>query len=315
MPENRVIIVVGPTCVGKTGLSALIAKKLGGEVVSADSMQIYRGMDIGTGKPTSDETLGVVHRLIDIIEPSEVYSAGRFLEDASTAIDAMHAKGRIPVVAGGTGLYVRAMTKGLFKGPDADLPLRDSLLKAEEETPGCLYERLQGLDPDVCRNIEPADTRRIVRALEVCLSADNTVTALRTLSTNPMPYEFIKIGLKRDRKELYAGIEARVDKMIERGLVEEVKRVLELEPSYTALQAIGYKEIAEYLRGGYSLDEAVRLVKRNTKRYAKRQFTWFNKEECVKWIDVTGVVDAEEMLNRVCEEERALCNIIYNEER
>jgi tRNA dimethylallyltransferase len=294
--ENRVILLVGPTCVGKTGAAVLLATELGTEIISADSMQIYRHMDIGTEKPTPGQRAAVRHHMIDIVEPSEDYSAGRYIEAVAPVIEALHQRGRIPVVTGGTGLYIKAMTRGLFRGPSADWDLRKEL---ESENPHVLYERLSRLDPETARAVMPSDTRRIVRALEVCITSGQSMSAIKTALTSPLPHEFVKVGLSRDRKELYRMIEERVDGMLERGLVEEVKGLLRMGPSRAPMQAIGYKEVAAYLRGEYTLDEAVRLIKRNTKRYAKRQFTWFRKEEGLHWVDVTGLREDREVLEKI----------------
>lgn len=302
---NKVIILLGPTGVGKTEVSILLAKALGTEIISADSMQIYSGMDIGTAKPSEEQRMSVKHHMIDIISPSEPYSVGRYIEDVMPVIEALHRKGKIPIVAGGTGLYIKAMTRGIFSGPSADWKLREELTLLEEGQAGALYSYLQELDPEAALRIMPADARRIIRALEVCLKAQRGISEFQQKLTTPLPYEFIKIGLTRERKELYRMLEARVDKMIEAGLVDEVKKLIAIHQftgfpihPFTALQAIGYKEIAMYLNGEIPLEEAIRLIKRDTKRYAKRQFTWFNKEEDIHWIDITGIQDVNEISKR-----------------
>lgn len=294
--QGKVILLVGPTCVGKTEVSILLAEELKTEIISADSMQIYRHMDIGTEKPTPGQRKRVRHHMIDVVEPGEGYSTGRYVEAVRPIIEGLHRKGRMPVVTGGTGLYIKAMTRGLFKGPSADWALREELLKESTDT---LYGRLNRLDPEAAREIRPTDKRRVVRALEVCLLSGKKFSELKRKHTAPLPYDFIKIALSRDRKELYAMIEKRVDSMFERGLVEEVENLLALNPSKTPMQAIGYKEVAAHLSGECSLDEAVWLIKRNTKRYAKRQFTWFGKEEGLNWADVTGLQEAGAALNKI----------------
>jgi len=297
--DKKVIILLGPTGVGKTGASILLAKALDTEIISADSMQIYRHMDIGTAKSTGEERAMVKHHMIDIVDPWEAYSTGKYIGAVSPLIDELHRKGKIPVVVGGTGLYIKAMTRGIFSGPSADWSLREELLSMEKEENGFLYNRLKELDPQAAERIKQNDTRRIIRALEVCLKSDMSMSAIQKKLTSPPPYEFIKIGLYRDRKELYRMIEMRVYRMIETGLVEEVRHILEMNPDRTPMQAIGYKEIAQYLQGAIILEEAVRLIKRGTKRYAKRQFTWFKREEGIHWIDVTGVSDSFEIFLRI----------------
>ena len=297
--ENRILILTGPTCVGKTGVSLLIAEYLDTEIISADSMQIYRGMDIGTAKPSHDERRRVRHHMIDIVEPSERYSAGRYIDDVMPIIRSLHSRGVIPLVVGGTGLYIRAMTRGIFDAPQSDPELRAYLRELEEASPGILYGKLQELDPEKASLIKPGDLRRIIRALEVILKTGSPMSVLEREFTKPLPYEFIKIGLTRQRRELYRMIEERVDEMFRQGLVEEVKRLLERNPSETPLQAIGYKEVIAYLRGEQSLDETVHLVKRATKRYAKRQFTWFRKEPGIQWVDITGLRDERDIFEKV----------------
>lgn len=296
---NKVIILLGPTGVGKTGTSILLAKAFDTEIISADSMQIYRGMDIGTAKPSEGQRAAVKHHMIDIVDLSEPYSVGRYIEDVKPIIETLHKKGKIPIVVGGTGLYIKAMTRGIFSGPSADWKLRDELVALEEEQNGVLYNYLQELDPDAAAKIMPADTRRIIRALEVCLKAKQGISELQQRLTKPLACEFIKIGLTRDRDELYKIIEERVDGMIKAGLVDEVKKILSMNPDKIPMQAIGYKEIAMYINGNIKLEEAVRLIKRGTKRYAKRQFTWFKKEEDIHWIDITGIHDSNEIFMRV----------------
>lgn len=296
---NKVIILLGPTGVGKTGTSILLAKAFDTEIISADSMQIYRGMDIGTAKPSEEQRAAIKHHMIDIVDLSEPYSVGRYIEDVKPIIETLHKKGKIPIVVGGTGLYIKAMTRGIFSGPSADWKLRDELVALEEEQNGVLYNYLQELDPDAAAKIMPADTRRIIRALEVCLKAKQGISELRQRLTKPLACEFIKIGLTRDRDELYKIIEERVDGMIKAGLVDEVKKILSMNPDKIPMQAIGYKEIAMYINGNIKLEEAVRLIKRGTKRYAKRQFTWFKKEEDIHWIDITGIHDSNEIFMRV----------------
>lgn len=288
---NRVIILLGPTGIGKTGASLMLAQELGTEIISADSMQIYRCMDIGTAKPSPEELRAVKHHMINIIDPSESYSAGKYMERVVPIIERLHSEGRTPLLVGGTGLYIKALTRGLFSGPDADWDLRSNLLSMEVNDRGCLFSLLSEIDPETSEKISRNDTRRIVRALEVCLKSEEKISSLQRRLTSPLPYEFIKLGLTRDRKELYRIIEKRVDDMIEKGLTQEVRKLLELHPDKTPLQAIGYKEIASYLSGETSREEAILLIKRNTKRYAKRQFTWFAKEDGITWVDVTGIHD------------------------
>ncbi|MEW6419411.1 MAG: tRNA (adenosine(37)-N6)-dimethylallyltransferase MiaA [Nitrospirota bacterium] len=320
---KKVIIILGPSGVGKTGVSILLAKELNTEIISADSMQIYRHMDIGTAKPTQEEKAMVKHHMIDIVDPWESYSTGRYITAVAPIIEGLHKTKKIPIVVGGTGLYIKAMTRGIFSGPSADWALREELLSMEKDEKGSLYNYLKELDTEAAEKITPTDTRRIVRALEVCLKSNKSMSEIQKKLTKPLPFEFIKIGLSRERKGLYRMIEERVDKMVENGLIEEVNQVIELirdaetqrhgdteifsvsplprfsVSSFSAMQAIGYKEIAMYLHGKITLEEAIRLIKRGTKRYAKRQFTWFRKEEGIHWVDITGIDDSKEIFMRI----------------
>jgi len=289
---NKVIIILGPTGVGKTEASILFAKSIDAEIISADSMQIYKFMNIGTAKPTPEQLKKVKHHMIDIVNPWESFSTGRYISMVKETIKDIHNRGKIPVVTGGTGLYIKAMTRGIFTGPHADWELRERLISIEKEKEGTLYNYLRKLDPETSSKISPNDLRRIIRALEVCIKTNTPISELQKSLTIPLPYEFIKIGLSRERRELYKLIEQRVDLMIEKGLVEEVKNILKMKPDKTPLQAIGYKEIIKYLNNEISLPEAIKLIKRNTKRYAKRQFTWFKKETDILWIDITGIYDS-----------------------
>ena len=237
--------------------------------------------------------------MVDVVEPSESFSAGRYVEMVKPIIEEIHHKGKMPIIVGGTGLYIRAMTKGLFSGPSADWRLRDDLLTMDEEAPGTLYDYLGKVDPDAAARISSGDRRRVIRALEVYLGAEKGISELQYSLTAPLPYRFIKIGLTKKRDELYRSIERRVDEMISRGLVGEVRCVQGMALGKTSHQAIGYKEIAGFLEGAMSLDEAVRLIKKRTRNYAKRQLIWFRKEADVKWIDVTGISSPVEVFRAI----------------
>jgi len=308
--NNTVIIILGPTAVGKTGISILLAKALKTEIISADSMQIYKHMDIGTAKPSPAELSDVPHHLINILLPDESFSAGLFRDSAVKLINELHQRNKIPLIVGGTGLYIRTLTRGLFEGPSADWKLRDELMEAERSHgKGHLYEYLKKLDPEAAKKIEPNDVRRIIRAIEVSLN-DNSTSTRRSNRTKPEPYNFIKIGLTRERKELYRLIEQRVEKMMHDGLQEETERLFKLNPSAAALQSLGYKEIGSYIAGEASLDEAVDLIKKRTRNYAKRQMTWFRKEPDITWVDVTGVMDADGILAKVLNEVEIIKKLI-----
>ena len=310
---NTVVIIVGPTGVGKTSFSILLAKALKTEIISADSMLVYRKMDIGTAKPSTDELTAVPHHLINILSPAETFSAGLFKKMAVEIIDALHRKNRVPIIAGGTGLYIRALTAGLFEGPDADEGLREKLKEEEKfHGRGHLYNKLKRVDPEAADKIEPNDLRRIVRALEVSMKEKKGITEIRNSSTVPMDYDFIKVGLSRDREELYPMIEARVDKMMESGLLNETEQLLKEKPNRTAMQALGYKEMKLYLDGEVDLTEAVRLIKKRTKMYAKRQYTWFRKEPDIHWLDISGITTAEGIFEKAINDIEILKELIYS---
>jgi len=311
--NNTVIIILGPTGVGKTAVSIQIAKALDTEIISADSMLVYKHMNIGTAKPSSEELREVPHHLIDIAEPDELFSAGLFKEKATAIIEDIHGKGKIPLVVGGTGLYISTLTRGLFDGPSADEELRKKLMEEERQHgDGHLYRKLQRIDHNAAEKIELNDMRKIIRALEISHIGGQGVLKSKSETTAPSDYDFIKLGLSRDRKELYDMINKRVDQMMDAGLLKETKQLLELRPNRTALQALGYKEIRMYLDGAVDLQEAMRLTKKRSRMYAKRQYTWFRKEPEINWVDITGIMDAEGIYSKVLNEVEILKKIIYS---
>jgi tRNA dimethylallyltransferase len=301
--EKPILIIAGPTAVGKTDASILLAQESGAEIVSADSMQIYRGMDIGTAKPTPEQRKLVYHHLIDVAEPNQPYSVGDYLRDARAAIAAILASGGLPLVVGGTGLYIRALTRGLFHGPPADLELREQLLRRESEgQPGTLYSDLVKVDPEAAIKIHPNDLRRTVRSLEVYYLKDRKLSDFqREHAFKDRPYRFHMVFLVRSRSELYPRIEQRVEQMIESGLEAEVRSLMDrgYSPELASMQGLGYKHFLDHFLGKTSRDEAVALIKRDTKRYAKRQFTWFRREPETVWIDITGLTQAREVNERI----------------
>ena len=301
--DKPILIIAGPTAVGKTDASILLARESGAEIVSADSMQVYRGMDIGTAKPTKDQRQLAYHHLIDIVEPDQPYSVGEYLRDARTAIDGIIAAGSIPIVVGGTGLYIRALMRGLFHGPPADLELRERLLQREAEgEPGTLYADLVKIDAEAAIKIHPNDLRRTVRALEVYYLRDKKLSDFqREHAFQDRTHTFRLIFLVRARTELYPRIEERVDRMIEEGLEAEVKTLLDrgYSPGLPSMQGLGYKQFTDCFSGNTSRDEAIALLKRDTKRFAKRQFTWFRREDDAVWVDITGLTQPEDIVERI----------------
>lgn len=302
MSNKQILIIAGPTAVGKTDASILLAGELGAEIVSADSMQIYRGMDIGTAKPTKEQRALVFHHMIDIVEPDQPYSVGDYLRDARAAIDGIISSGSLPLVVGGTGLYIRALTRGLFHGPPADLELRERLIQRESDGPGSLYSDLAKVDPDAAIKIHPNDLRRTVRALEVFYLRDRKLSDFhRDHAFQDVPYRFQLFFLARNRGELYHRIEQRVEQMIADGLEAEVKVLMERGYSgeLPSMQGLGYQHFISCFLGKSSREEAAALLKRDTKRYAKRQFTWFRREPKAIWIDVTGLSEPGEIVSRI----------------
>lgn len=286
---EKILVVTGPTATGKTALSVELAKKLGGEIVSADSMQIYRGMDIGTAKVTKAEMQNIPHHMIDIADPSEDYSVSRYVEEADAAVRGILSRGRLPIVAGGTNLYIDSLIAGLdFAEKAEDAALRESLNKQYDDIGGeAMLEHLRGFDPERAAKLHPADKRRIVRAVEIYILTGETITRHdEETKKRPKRYDAVKIALTfADRAVLYDRINARVDKMVSDGLFDEVKGLLDsgLSPSCTSMQAIGYKEPAAYFRGEMSRDEAIELIKLSSRRYAKRQLTWLRRDTTVLW--------------------------------
>ena len=286
---SRLVVLSGPTASGKTALGVLLAQTLDGEVVSADSMQIYRRMDIGTAKPTADEMRGVKHHMIDVAEPEEDYSVARYVEEASACVDDILARGKLPLVVGGTGLYIDSLLSGrTFAGGPVDPALRTELSERYDEigANGLLGE-LRKVDPERAAKLHPSDKKRIVRALEVYILTGKTITQ-HDAETQAIPprYEAARIALDYlDRADLYDRIDRRVDLMLEQGLVDEVRALLDsgVPRTCTAMQAIGYKEIVRALDGVCTLDEAAEGIRRESRRYAKRQLTWLRRGD-YHWI-------------------------------
>ena len=287
LESPQVILIVGPTASGKTEYSLKLAKKLKGEIISADSMQAYVGMDIGTSKPSLKQMQTVPHHLINILKPNEEYSAALFREEAGRAIEDIIKRKKQPIIVGGSGLYIKALVDGIFEGPSADWKLRRRLQKeAERYGNEFLYERLKKLDPKAALKIASQNTRRIIRALEVIEKTKKLFSQLK-LKTKGIAskYAIKMIGLAMPREKLYKRIDERADRMFEDGLVKEVKGILKkYSPlSRTASQALGYKEVIGYLNNLHTLEEAIRLTKRNTRHFAKRQLTWFRNDPRVRW--------------------------------
>lgn len=290
MNKPKILCVVGPTASGKTDYAVELALKCGGEVVSCDSMQIYKHMDIGTAKPTADEMKGVKHHMIDIIEPNESFSVARFSEMARECIDDILLRGKMPVLCGGTGLYFDSTINNInFIQMDTDEEYRKDLESAAKEFGNeYVYKILKRVDEESAESIHPNNLKRVIRALEIYKTTGKKKSELDKEQLSEPLYEPEITGLMRDREVLYDRINKRVDIMMEKGLIEEVSELIKMgiDTEATSMQAIGYKEIIEYLDGKTSLSNAVDKIKRESRRYAKRQLTWFKRNEKIHWINI-----------------------------
>jgi len=293
-------VLIGPTASGKTAVALELARRHSLEVVSVDSMQVYRGMDIGTAKPTPDERARVPHHLIDVLDPSQRCNVGVFCRMAHEAMDEIRARGRRPLIVGGTPLYLKGLIWGLTDGPAAAPDVR-ARLEAEGRDHGSavLHERLRALDPEAAARIHPNDVHRLVRALEVLEVTGQPISRTQCHFDGPPRLPQVMVGLRWPRAQLYARIEERVDTMMERGLLDEVKS-LQGRMGGQARQALGYKELTSYLAGQCSLEEAVRRIKRDTRRFAKHQLTWFRRFAQVHWIDAAQCASVQELATK-CE--------------
>jgi tRNA dimethylallyltransferase len=284
--KPRVAALVGPTAVGKTEVALTLAARLGAEIVNADSLQVYRQMDIGTAKPTQAERTQVTHHLIDVVDPPEPYDAARYSQEGRQVLAELHDHGVPALVVGGTGLYLKALLSGLFAEGAPRAKVRDRL-RREAEVVGlpALYKRLLHLDPVTAMRLHPHDTYRIVRALEVMEATGQPLSALIAAHRfQDAPYQVLKLGLALPREELYRRIELRVEVMLEQGWLEEVKGLLDrYPPTLKPLQALGYRHLINYLTGRWSWAEALTLLARDTRRYAKRQLTWFGSDPQIRW--------------------------------
>ena len=315
MKNNKVIVIVGPTASGKTGLSIELAKRYNGEIVSADSMQIYKDMNIATAKPTIEEMCGIKHHLIDFLNPGETYSVGQYVLDAENAISDILSRDKMPIVCGGTGLYVDSLINGInFTEDSSDDKIRNELYQiAETEGIDYLLNVLKEFDPDSYENLsQQRNLRRIIRAIEFYKVTGKTITQQNIESQNTSSkFDYLIIGLNADdRQFIYDRINRRVDLMIESGLIEETKSVLQMNLSDTSIKAIGYKELIPYINNQSSLDDCIEKLKMETRRYAKRQLTWFRRNKMINWIYIdrysslndivkvaVDIIDKKEFLN------------------
>ncbi|WP_202077293.1 tRNA (adenosine(37)-N6)-dimethylallyltransferase MiaA [Caldalkalibacillus salinus] len=298
MNKEKLLVIIGPTAVGKTKLSVSLAQRFNGEVISGDSMQIYRGMDIGTAKITPDEMQGVPHHLIDLREPWESFSVNEFQTLATDHITQINQRGRLPLLVGGTGLYVQSVTHQFQFAEDS----RDEEVRQKWETylqkhgREALHQALAQKDPIYAEQLHPNNTRRVIRALEIIETTGQSMAEYQGEWEKSSPYELAMVGLTMERQKLYERINHRVDLMIQDGLIEEVQRLLDegVPVDCQSFSGIGYKEILGYLTGELEREEAIALLKRNTRRFAKRQHTWFRRMKDIQWFDVTALDRWEE---------------------
>jgi len=289
LEKESLVLICGPTASGKTGLALRLADTFPLEIISVDSRQVYRKLDIGTAKPTAEETALVRHHLVDLVEPEDPFTVADFVSLAAQAVRDITARHKLPLVVGGTGLYIRALTCGLAETPACDPAVR-ARLETEAQVLGIevLYRRLQRVDPVMAARLNPGDQLRIIRALEVEFLAGRPMSEIQSQHRfSEAPYRVLKFGLQLDREHLYQRIEQRVDAMVQAGLVDEVAGLVEsgVPPEVKGLNTIGYREIVGDLRGEHDLEQAIELIKRNSRRYAKRQMTWFRRDSSIIWVD------------------------------
>jgi len=299
--KQKVIVIIGPTAVGKTRLSVELAQRVNGEIISGDSMQIYKEMDIGTAKVSKEEMQGVPHYLIDVKEPTEPYSVAEFQREVRELIDVISKKGCVPIIAGGTGLYIQSVLYDYqFSDTGKDEEIRLRLEKqVEEEGMERVFEELRRIDPVSAENIHPNNVRRVIRALEVFHSTGKTMAEYQESQEQELLYDVAFVGLTMDREVLYDRINLRVDLMVEQGLFEEVESLYKKGiRDCQSIQAIGYKELYGYFDGKLSKEQAIEALKQNSRRYAKRQLTWFRNKMDVTWFDMTGA-DIEVILEEI----------------
>lgn len=299
------VVILGPTAVGKSQIAVHLAQALGTEILAADSRQVYKGMDIGTEKPTVGDRGGVPHRLIDLVDPDQPFNVGMYRRSALEEIRRVQQVGRLPLVVGGTGLYIRALTRGLWDGPPADWNVRAQLMEeAQRHGSSGLYARLSAVDPDLAGGLHPHDTVKIIRGLEVYQLVGRPLSQIhRSHGFQDQPFSSLLIGLHRDRQALYQRIDDRIDSEITRGLVEETEKLLNqgYGRHLSSMKGLGYRQISGFLRAEYDFDEAVRMLKRDTRHFAKRQMTWFRKEPHVQWISLSEDTSSEKIAMEILE--------------
>jgi tRNA dimethylallyltransferase len=299
--DPLLVVIVGPTASGKTALSLMLAERFGGEILNCDSVAVYREFEIGTAKPSPEERAKVPHHLLDICSPEEAMTAGEYARRGRAVLDALKARGRLPIVVGGTGLYLRALLEGFFPGPQRSEELRQRLrTSATKNRPAHLHRMLSRLDRAAAEKIHPNDEPKLIRAIEVCLAARKPMSELWEQGREPLRgFRILRIGLDPERQQLYARINKRAAKMFETGLVEETERLLQKHPASPVLGSLGYKQAAQLLRGELTREEAITAAQQGHRNYAKRQMTWFRREPGVVWMQ--GFGDEDEIRSKAAE--------------
>ncbi len=299
--ERKVIVITGPTCSGKTELGILLAGFFNTEIISADSRQFYKYLDIGTAKPDADSLTKVKHHFINSLKPDEYYNASKFEKDALEIVEKLVQNNKIPIILGGSGLYIKALVDGIFDSADIDSVYRNFMLKQKELYGNdYIYNELVKVDPESALKMLPQNWKRVLRALEVYHLTGEPIWKQQQKHNRNLNLEFYEFGLNWERNKLYSNIEYRIDQMISSGLVEEVKNILNMgyDKRLNSLNTVGYKEIISYLDGEVTLEKAIELIKRNTRRYAKRQLTWFNGDKRIIWFSIKNKND----LSKIAEE-------------
>ncbi|MCX7875741.1 MAG: tRNA (adenosine(37)-N6)-dimethylallyltransferase MiaA [Melioribacteraceae bacterium] len=300
--ERKVIVIVGPTCSGKSDIAFNIAKKFDTEIISADSRQIYKQLNIGTAKPSNEQLRLVKHHFINELDLENVFDASKFEIKGLKIIEELFSKNKLPIVCGGTGLYIKALIDGIISTVPNDITLRQDLLNKRLIFGNeYIYNELKKVDPKAAEKMLPQNWKRIIRALEVFHITGNSILDIQKNLLRDKNIVFLQFGLRWNREILYNRINKRVNNMIEAGLVEEVKKILEMgyDKNLFSLNTVGYKEIIDYLEGKFSIDKAIELIKRNTRRYAKKQFTWFNKDKRIFWLDINDKSEFDSITNKI----------------
>lgn len=300
--ETRVIVIVGPTCSGKTLLSLNLALKLQSEVISADSRQVYKYLDIGTAKPTSEQLKLVKHHFVSSFQLDEHFNASKFSDEAEIIVRNLLSNGKIPVVVGGSGLYIKALIDGIIVEVETDEEYRAQLYELRKiKGNEFLYEKLKDIDPESASKMLPQNWKRVIRALEVYHLSGKPLSYFYSKQKTKNEFNYLQFGLEWKRSELYQNINLRVDDMIEHGFVDEVKNILAIgyDKSLNSLNTVGYKEIISFLENKINLEEAVAKIKKNTRNYAKRQLTWFKKDKRIKWISISDIDEIEKISNEL----------------